>query len=202
VTCPFDNGGYHFSVCRWNVNGQAVTDIWIQELYASLVFTRLDVLFLLDTRTPSTEKAIQLLHYLFRRNMNEEWMFYITPARSSGVPGRNKFMGGVIMLVCKRIRLGWTVSNLYLDPSGCSHFLAADLHQSDGCRVRVVGVYLPTASSDKESILVQNDTPEGESNIKSSALATKLRQYLALTPGLQQYPTAESWLVPHADFHC
>jgi hypothetical protein len=104
--CPFDNGGYHFLICGWNVNGQAVSDLWIQDMYARLNPTRLNVIFLLVTRSPSIEKAIQLLHHLFCRNKNEEWMVYITPGRFSGVEGRNEFVEGVTMVVHRRVRSG------------------------------------------------------------------------------------------------
>jgi hypothetical protein len=116
------------------------------------------------------------------------------PSTIVGGPGTKQIRGRSHHAGLQEDTLGWTVSKLYPDPSGCGHFLAAALHQSDGRRVRAVGVYLPTASFDKEPIMVQNDTPEGESNIKSSsALATKIHQYLASIPGLQQYPTAKSW---------
>jgi hypothetical protein len=58
-------------------------------------------------------------------------------------------VGGVTLVVCKRVFTGWTVSKLYYpDPSGCVMYLAADLHHSDGRRAHVLGTYLPQLSSD------------------------------------------------------
>jgi hypothetical protein len=64
------------------------------------------------------------------------------------------------------------------------------------------GVYLPTASSDKEPTPVNKDTPEEESNIKSSPLATKIRQNLATTGVTTVFHGGVMVLVPDVDFHC
>jgi hypothetical protein len=90
--------------------------------------------------------AKNLIYHLFTKHMNKEWMIYIFPA---GGHGRNDSIGGVTLLVRKRDHLGWSVSKLLPDPSGCRMFLGANIHRSDGRRIRVIGAYLPAAISDK-----------------------------------------------------
>jgi hypothetical protein len=118
--------------------------------------------------------------------MNKEWMLYIFPARSAGGSGRNDSIGGVTLLVRKQDHLGWSVSKLLPDPSGCGMFLGANVHRSDGRRIRVIGAYLPAAISDKPfgptlgTIKQESDTEERP----LYSLATKVN--------LRQFPTANA----------
>jgi hypothetical protein len=121
---------------------------WAEELYGRLSQRPLDVLFLVDTRTPPAQK--DYVHNTLKFGLAEEYMVYVFPGRSSGVKGRNEHVGGITMLVSKRSRSGWSVSKHHPDPSGCGIYLAADLNNADGRRVRVMGVYLPVGSSDKQ----------------------------------------------------
>jgi hypothetical protein len=95
------------------------------------------------------------------------------------------------MLVRCHTQAGWSVSKLYPDPSGCGLYLAAEMHRSDGRRVRAVGVYLPTRESD-HSFSDTLGRHEDESSLRPGALATKIRQYLASIPEGRQFPTAEA----------
>jgi hypothetical protein len=156
------------------------------------------VLFLLDTRVQADAK--NLIYHLFTKNMNKEWMIYIFPARSAGGHDRNDSIGAVTLLVCKRDHLGWSVSKLLPDPSGCGMFLGANIHRSNGRRIRVIGAYLPAAISDKPFGPTLG-TIEQESNTEERplySLATKVRQYLYSVVNLRRFPTANAWfLIPN-----
>jgi hypothetical protein len=136
--------------------------------------------------------AKNLIYHQFRKNMNREWMIYIFPARSAGGAGRNDSIDGVTLLVLKRDHLCWTVSKLLPDPSGCGMFLGANVHRSDGRRIRVSGVYLPAAISDKPfgSTLgtIEQESEPDERPFYS--LATKVRQYLFSVINLRRFSIA------------
>jgi hypothetical protein len=179
VARPFYTEGQHIGVSSCNVNGPEFADLWIQELYARLGRSSIDVIFLLYTLVRADAK--NLIHIFL--------------SRSAGGSGRNDSIGGVTLLVRKRDHLGWTVSKLLPDPSGCGIFLGANVHRSDGCRIRVIGAYLPAAISDKlfgstlGTIEQESDTEERP----FYALATKVRHYLFSVVNLRRFPTANSW---------
>jgi hypothetical protein len=138
----FDHGDYHLSICGWNINGYPMDSIWAQELYARLSQRRLDALFLINTRTLSDPHLLGVAKRCLIANLGDEYIVYVSPGCSSGVPGRNEWVGGVTLVVYKRVFTGWTVSKLHPYPSGCAMYLAADLHHSDGRRARLICVYL------------------------------------------------------------
>jgi hypothetical protein len=74
-------------------------------------------------------------------------------------------------------------------------FLGANVHRSDGRRIRVLGAYLPAAISDKPFNPTLG-TIEQESNTEERPLysiATKVWQYLFSVVNLRRFPTANSW---------
>jgi hypothetical protein len=127
-------------------------------------------------------------------DLAKEYMVYVFPGRSSGVKGRNEHVGGITMLVSKRSRSGWSVTKLHPDPSGCGSYLAADLNNADGRRVRVMGVYLPVESSDKQFNEYSLGTAAEERSIQKSSLARKVRDHIGTLPKAGQSPTVAGWL--------
>jgi hypothetical protein len=117
----------------------------------------MDVLFLIDTRISLNNK--NLVYNFFLQNMGNEWMIYIFPGHSASGQGQSDAVGGIAIIVRCQIQSGWSVSKIYSDSSGCGLYLAAKMHHSDGRRVRVVGVYLPTRESDPSHLI----TPGGPS---------------------------------------
>jgi hypothetical protein len=213
----FDHGDYHRLVCGWNINGYPMDSIWVQELYARLSQRCLDALFLIDTRTPSDPHLLGVTNRCLIANLGDEYMVYVSPGCSSGVPGRNEWVGGVTLVVRKRVFTEWTVSKIHPDPSGCAMYLAADLHHSDGRRARLMGVYLPlvsldppparpSVSSSVETQANQEPSPLASSALLPSAssaapktppvsaLATKVRLFLSPLPPSPDRPAlAEAW---------
>jgi hypothetical protein len=217
----FDHGDYHLLVCGWNINDHPMDSIWVQELYAHLSQRRPDALFLIDTRTPSDPYLLGVAKRYLIANLGDEYMVYVSPGCSSGVPGRNEWVGGVTLVIRKQVFTGWTVSKLYLDPLGCAMYLAADLHHSDGRRARLMGVYLPLVSLDPPparpsvSSSVETQASHEPSPLAPSALlslassaapktpsvpafATKVRLFFSSLPSSPDRPaSAEAWF-----WHC
>jgi hypothetical protein len=185
----------------------------VQKLYARLSQRRMDTLFLIDTRTPSDPHMLGVAKRCLIANLGDEYMVYVSPGCSSGVPGRNEWVGGVTLVVRKRVFTGWAVSKLHPDPLGCAMYLAADLHHSDGRRSCLMNVYLPLVSSDPlpvrpsvssfvETQASQEPSPLVPSALLSSAfsaapktppvsaLVTKVRLFLSSLPHSPDRPAS------------
>jgi hypothetical protein len=180
----FDLWDYHISVCGWNVNGVRMDMMWAEELYGRGLWMFFS---LVDTRTSLAQK--DYVHNALKFGLAEEYIMYVFPGRSSGVKGRNKHVWGITMLVSKRSRSGWSVSKFYPDPSGCGIYLAADLNNADGRRVKVMGVYLPVEASDKQFNEYSLGTAAEERSIQKLSLARKVRDHIGTLPKAGQSPT-------------
>jgi hypothetical protein len=181
----------HLGMGSWNVDGVAVTTVWIQALYARWsTKPNLHVLYLVDTRLDPAKK--DLYKHLFLTNLGGGFSVYLFPGQASGVKGRNNHVGGITMLVRHQRACGWSVSKLHYDPSGCGIYLGADMHHTSGRRVRVVGAYLPMAVGDP-AFGNTLGTPAQEATLLASSLARKVRTYMASRPGLRRFPTAAAW---------
>ena len=148
------------------------------------------MLFLLDTRISPEKKSLYLS--ILVKNLGDEYSVYIFPGLFSGTSGRNAHVGGITLIARKSHLSGWSVSRLQLDPSKCGLYLVASLHHSSGRRVRAIGVYLPTSSSDPSFGSSLGSPPE-EASLAPSAFASKIRSHMAGLPLTRQFPTVEAW---------
>jgi hypothetical protein len=130
----FYSPDFHLGMGSWNVDGVAVTTVWIQALYARWsTKPNLHVLLLVNTRLDPAQK--DLYKDLFLANLGGEFLVYLFPGQASGVKGRNNHVGGITMLGRHQRVCGWSVSKLHYDPSGCGIYLEADMHHTSGRRI-------------------------------------------------------------------